>query len=499
MSLDSIRSCPSARPVGWLALSEIQTHDSRSYVHWGSVTDIGTILILGAGPTGLGAAYRLQQLEFANWHLLEAADHPGGLASSFTDDHGFTWDVGGHVQFSHYEQYDRMVSEVLEREQIWHERRALVWINGDLVPYPLQLNLHRLRPDDRDRALAGLEAAAHARATSTAGAPPNFRSWIDRTFGVGLAELFMVPYNEKVWGYPLEALGWGWIGERVAAPDLAEVRLSVASGTDSVAWGPNRRFSYPRHGGTGAIWKKLAASLSGSRLEFSVGVVGVNLAGRIVLLSDGRTLPWNTLVSSLPLDVLCRLCIDIEPAIQHAARQLVYSSCHVVGVGLRGDLPRTLAGVSWIYFAGAESPYYRVTVLSNYSPHNAPPGCWSLMAEVSETAYRPLGGADVSASVTSALRQDGLIPTDVEIVSIWKHCAERAYPTPFLGRDDVLGRILPSLEKRRVYSRGRFGAWKYEVSNQDHSFMQGVEVIDRLLGHGEEMTVSFPDVVNRRT
>ena len=75
---------------------------------------------------------------------------------------------------------------------------------------------------------------------------------------------------------------------------------------------------------------------------------------------------------------------------------------------------------------------------------------------------------------------------------------EHGYPTPFLGRDETLAAILPGLEACRVYSRGRFGAWRYEVSNQDHSCMQGVELVDRLLGagDGDEPTLNRPDYVN---
>jgi hypothetical protein len=83
-------------------------------------------------------------------------------------------------------------------------------------------------------------------------------------------------------------------------------------------------------------------------------------------------------------------------------------------------------------------------------------------------------------------------------VSFWHHREEHGYPTPFRTRDAVLGTVLPGLEARGVYSRGRFGAWKYEVSNQDHSCMQGVELVDRLLGVGDgtEPTLDTPDVVN---
>ena len=71
------------------------------------------VLILGAGPTGLGAAWRLEESGRKDWLLLEGASQAGGLAASFVDKQGFTWDIGGHVQFSHYEYFDRAMDDFL--------------------------------------------------------------------------------------------------------------------------------------------------------------------------------------------------------------------------------------------------------------------------------------------------------------------------------------------------------------------------------------------------
>ena len=151
-----------------------------------------------------------------------------------------------------------------------------------------------------------------------------------------------------------------------------------------------------------------------------------------------------------------------------------------------------------MYFPESHSPYYRVTVFSNYSPHNAPPAedAWSLMAEVCESPAKPVQTAKLKDWTIEALRRDHLIGDRTEVVSFWHHREEHGYPTPFLGRDRVLDAVRPALERHQVYSRGRFGAWKYEVSNQDHSFMQGVELIDRLLGIGDEPTLERPDYAN---
>jgi hypothetical protein len=151
-----------------------------------------------------------------------------------------------------------------------------------------------------------------------------------------------------------------------------------------------------------------------------------------------------------------------------------------------------------MYFPESHSPYYRVTVFSNYSPNNVPAGDgnWSLMAEVSESPSKSVDVPRLEQWTLDALREDGLIGSQSEVVSFWHRRVEHGYPTPFLGRDRVLDALLPYLAERRVFSRGRFGAWKYEVSNQDHSFMQGVEVVNRILGIGDEPTLDRRDYAN---
>ena len=88
------------------------------------------IVIIGAGPTGLGAAHRLQELSYDDWVLLEADDRVGGLAKSYVDDNGFTWDIGGHVMFSHYEYYDRLVQHMLG-DQVLDRESAGVDMDGE--------------------------------------------------------------------------------------------------------------------------------------------------------------------------------------------------------------------------------------------------------------------------------------------------------------------------------------------------------------------------------
>lgn len=70
------------------------------------------------------------------------------------------------------------------------------------------------------------------------------------------------------------------------------------------------------------------------------------------------------------------------------------------------------------------------------------------------------------------------------------------YPTPSLGRDAVLKEALPWLKRHGIWSRGRFGSYKYEVANQDHSLMLGVEAVDNMLFGCPEVTLQHPNIVN---
>src|SRR5256885_4684590 len=78
-----------------------------------------------------------------------------------------------------------------------------------------------------------------------------------------------------------------------------------------------------------------------------------------------------------------------------------------------------------------------------------------------------------------------------DIVDTWVFNAKYSYPTPSVERDDILAHAIPFLEQHDIYSRGRFGMWKYEVSNTDHSLMQGVELVNRLINGEAETTIGM--------
>jgi protoporphyrinogen oxidase len=365
------------------------------------------------------------------------------------DENGFTWDLGGHVVFSHYAYFDHLLDSLLEHQWVRHEREAWVWMRDRFIPYPLQNNIRHLPTPELLECLEGLlDAQRKATPCENCGfrisdcgfespdpirnpqsairnreaRSATFADWIVHSFGAGLARVFLNPYNFKVWATEPAQMSSSWVGERVATVDLKRILRNIIEGRDDLGWGPNATFRFPLCGGTGRIWEAIAERLPAGHLHLGTEVVAIDCQEKVAHLSDGRAVGYDWLITTMPLDLLLSRISDFaipggsvkakglgdgsiayaenhrQAALDDATlrnlqfKNLCYSSTHVIGVGLAGPAPERLATKCWMYFPEPELPFYRVTVFSNYSPNNvAQPGRqWSLMAEVSESADKPV-------------------------------------------------------------------------------------------------------------
>lgn len=446
------------------------------------------IIIIGAGPCGLGAGWRLTELGYKNFLIVERDTHVGGLASSYRDVNGFTWDIGGHVLHSHYDYFDRVFESVMQGKYLTHERESWIWVFNRFVPYPFQNNIHHLPSGILNECLAGLRGAiGNNKKIYT------FAQWIVASYGEGIAKHFLLPYNRKVWAYPPERMNYKWVGDRVASVDLARIERNIKEKKDDVSWGPNAVFQFPSHGGTGRIWEGVA-DMFRSQIQLNKDVISIDTKKHLVKCVDGSMHLFDNLLTTMPIDRLVAMTTGLSQTVLKP--RLHYSSVSVVGIGIKGEVSDHLRGKCWMYFPEDSAPFFRATVFSNYSPNNAPKGTWSLMMEVAISRYRPAPSTDIVSAVIEGAIKTRLIKKNDTIVSTWVFTTKYGYPTPTLDRDAVIDRILPVFEKQGISSRGRFGAWRYEVSNQDHTFMQGVEWVNKVLNGRKEVTVFHPEIVN---
>ena len=399
------------------------------------------IVIVGAGPTGLGAAYRLAELGHDDWDIFERADHVGGLASSCIDPHGFIWDHGGHVMFSHYSYFDELVEKMLRGDYDEHMREAWVWMHGRFVPYPFQNNIHRLPPDVFLDCIMGIieaqRRAAARRTTST--------QYITAVFGEGIAEHFMRPYNFKVWAHPLEMMGTSWQGDRVPTVDVRRILENLLDDRDDVSWGPNNKFKFPLLG-TGMLYDRIAESLP-KPVEFGTKRRPRSTSThKVVTFSDGTSHDYDKLITTMPLTELLKLIAACPRRGRAALGGLHHTEGMFVGIGVADPCPSTKC---WMYFPESDSPFYRVTYLSNYSPQMTPgPDHFSLLAEVSVSPYKPENPDDViERTIDGMVASQLLTPeqADTKIVSRQLLRVPYSYPVPTVGRDAALAVIQPWL------------------------------------------------------
>ncbi|MEU3282498.1 protoporphyrinogen/coproporphyrinogen oxidase [Streptomyces antibioticus] len=447
------------------------------------------IVILGAGPCGLACADELKRLGHRAWTLLEAAPVPGGLASSVVDPAGFTWDLGGHVVFSHFGEFDRLLAELFTADELLHhDRSSYVRFRDRWVPYPFQQHLDHLPAEDAEACVHDLLLACQRREQQLP-AGSDFATWLQGMYGSGLMERFFGPYNSKVWAMTPEQMASSWVAERVAPVNAGEV-LAALAGTALPArrWGPNATFAFPARGGTGDIWRRLAARLD-ARLRTGARVVAVDPSARTVTLADGERIGFDHLVTTGPLDRLAAMTVGAPDSVRAAAGRLRHTTVAMVGLGYRAP---TTDERSWLYFPQAEVPFYRATNFSKYAPANVPgadPQAFS--AWMTETSMLPGTRLDYHRLIgdcDQALRRHGLVPEHAPLASAHLELIEYAYPVPTLDRDAALAEVVPWLEAHGIYPRGRFGTWRYEIGNMDHAVKMGIDIARRLVnGAAEEL------------
>jgi len=443
------------------------------------------IVILGAGPTGLGAAYRLQELGYRNWTIYERNNYIGGLATSFQDEAGYTYDIGGHVMFSHYSYFDNLVDKLLGDEYTEIEREAWIWMMDRFVPYPFQNNIGYLPREVVLECILGL-IEAHKNPDDVQRAA-NFYELIQAQFGAGLAKHFMEPYNFKVWAHPISHMSRDWLGERVAMPSLERILNNVLMECPDKGWGPNNKFKYPLRGGTGGLYNAFMPYIQ-DHLHLNKSATMIDPEAKQIRFSDGEVVDYDLLLSTMPLDLLVNNLAAAPEAVRRATRGLHHSSGFIVGVGVDR---RYDSSKCWMYFPESSAPFYRVTYLSNYSPYITPdPDHMVLLTETSYSPHKPEDKATIVDRVIQGLMETKLLePADLPLIrSTYLIDVDYSYPVPTLDRNAALQTIQPYLRKHDIYSRGRFGGWQYEIGNMDHSVMQGVEVVNSWLFNEPEVT-----------
>jgi protoporphyrinogen oxidase len=415
------------------------------------------IVILGAGLSGLSAAFHLKAKEY---RIFEKEEEVGGLCRSVVHE-GFTFDHTGHLLHLGHPYTQQLLDALLPNRLIKHQRRAAIYLKGDYVPFPFQANLWAL-PKDLTKECLDEFIRAHS---ENAKGGDDFLSWINQAFGSGIAKHFMIPYNEKLWRVPLDDISLEWVERFIPCPTLEEV-IDGALGVNIKGFGYNQEFLYSRQGG---ILILPQAFLSQVRdVHLGQEVESIDIEKKMVRFLGGDEITYSSLLSSLPLDELLQHLESCPDEIKNLQSSLRYVSVININLGVDRE---GISNHHWLYFPEPSYPFYRVCFLSNLSPHMAPKGASTLSVEISYLPSAPPSLKDVRDQTMAALVSCGILRAEDKILAEKTILIKHAYVIYDRFRSRHLPRIMEFLRSNQIYPLGRYGRWEY--ATMEDAILQG--------------------------
>jgi UDP-galactopyranose mutase len=487
------------------------------------------VIVVGAGPTGLSAAYHLGEDAL----LLEQTDRVGGWCRSI-EDNGFTFDMAGHIMFSNDPYVHELYKMLLGDNVHWQDREAWIYSKQVYTRYPFQGALYGLPPEVIAECIVGaiearfgslkakkpaadkganddytgperrgmFEPLMKAKSSTSNGAangagsssksrtysgierrlnalhkqsPRNFEEFIYKVWGAGIAKHFAIPYNQKLWAVPLAEMETSWLGGRVPLPNLEEM-IEGALKPVPKPMGPNARFGYPLHGGFQALMNGFLPHLKGE-LRLNTRVASVSPTKHTVRLSDGTEVRYQHLISTMPLPGLVTLIGDEAPAeIRRAAAALRHVSVRCVNIGVGRE---NLTEKHWIYYP-EETVFHRIFVQGNASPYCNAPGGFGLTCEITYSEAKPLpcdGDALIQRCIEDCHKVGFFKPED----PIWAaHQVDMpiAYVVYDHDRAKNVNVIREWLSAQDIVLAGRYAEWEYY--NSDHAFVAGKKAAEQV-------------------
>jgi protoporphyrinogen oxidase len=334
-------------------------------------------------------------------------------------------------------------------------RNNKVALAGALARYPIENDLAALPLPLRADALVSL-LQAQAQQTE----PSNLAEWFEAHFGDVLVSSYFRPYNEKVWNVPLETLSMGW-ADRIPKPPLEDV-VRGAVGQLSEGYLHQLYYSYPLRGGYSALMNAWAGGIPTERLVLGSPVTGLQPTPDGVLVNTAAH-EWHfeQVVSTLPLHDLVRLVPHLPASVTESVSRLIVNPMIVATLGFRGEDQNQFTAV---YIPDDDYLVNRVSYPAVFSPNNAPPGCFSIQAELTTAAGSEIltwSDEAVLAHVLGGLRQRSLIPVGAEVVFERVERYPYAYVVYTQGYESDLRIATDWFATHGIILHGRFGSHQY--------------------------------------
>jgi len=422
-------------------------------------------VIIGAGLTGLSAAYHLEKKGFTDYILFEKEPTIGGLCRSVQQD-GFTFDYTGHLLHTNDTYFRSLLEEIVGLENFNAiQRRSFIFSQNKYTRYPYQINLYGLPTQTIADCIEGFIKRPHSKN------PKTFRQWVYSNFGTGFAKHFFLPYQTKIFAHNINQISASWTGRFVPQTSLTQI-IEGALHDNTKPIGYNANFLYPKTGGI-ASWVHTFAQQIKKPIHTNHCVQTINLKNKTVHFTNGHIEQFEHLITTIPLDTLIN-CIEetSSTTLKYARKHLLCNSVVNFNLGIRN---KNISDKHWIYFPEKQYPFYRIGFPHNFSDHMAPAGSSSLYGEFAHIGKssawinRTLKHARAATSKILAIEQADIA---TECIIHIPH----AYVIYDFWREKHLPRLLDTLKNYAIHSVGRYGEWKY--ASMQEAVLDGKKIAD---------------------
>ncbi len=418
--------------------------------------------IIGAGMAGFGAAHRLHT-ENVESVIYEKNFYHGGNSTSFNYNEEFIFDTGPHISFTRIKRIQEIFAKSVNQEYETIQARVNNYWRGYWIKHPAQCNLYGLPEKLVVDIICDFVKVLGDKSKKV----NNYKDWLMASYGETFAKTFPMEYGLKFHTTSADNMSIDWLGPRMYQPTLEEMLHGTLSPNTSDVHYVDY-FRYPSRNG---FVSYLNQFLSQTEIKLGYQLKSIELNKRQLLFSDGTLVPYDHLISSVPLPDLIPMINGAPEDIKEAARKLAYTTCVIVNIVINRD---DVSDAHWSYFYDQDICFTRLSFPHMFSPNNVPSGTGSIQAEVYfSKKYRPLDRSPKHCipSVISDLKKCGYIHTDDKI--LFSNSLVMPYANVIFDHErvDALASVHGYLDDIGITYCGRYGEWDYMWTDQ--SFMSG--------------------------
>lgn len=384
-------------------------------------------LILGAGPAGLTFANSLLMNGDDDFLVLEAESEAGGLCRS-KDVDGAPLDIGGgHFLDVRRPAVNEFLFRFMPREEWDHyDRDSRICVNGQVINHPMEANIWQLNVGDQVEYLKSIAAAG---CNTGEEKPSEFVEWIFWKLGDKIAEDYMIPYNQKMFGANLNQLGTYWL-EKLPNVSFEDTLRSCLMHKAYGQQPGHAQFYYPQKYGYGELWLRMAEAL-GDRIQYNKRVESIDFDSLRVRTTDGECYHADAIITTIPWMEFKEIK-GMPDDLKNSIAALKYSSVQIKYFAENLDTP-----AQWLYYPDPKLSYHRILVRHNFCPNSK--GYWT---------------------ETNSDRLDMDQPDEN-----YKYLNQYAYPLNTIDKPEIMKKLLAWSEEHKVYGLGRWGEHQHYNSD----------------------------------